>query len=455
MPDVAAFRCISAIGMLGYGINEEALTAGVARAPHVIGADAGSTDAGPQKLGAGIGDVSRATSFRDIRALLRAQRSAKVPIIIGSAGGSGAAPHVAWTWEILREAARAEEVTPRVAVISADVSRERLKSDLARGRVSALGPVPPLDEATVDRTLSVVGQMGVEPIMRALDLGADVVLAGRSCDAAVFAAPAIRHGVERGLAWHMGELLECGALCASPGSASEPMLATVEDNAFVVEPLDAGRGCTPLSVASHSLYERSHPSRSSAPGFALDVSECRFEALDERRVRVSGSRCVPSEKTFIKLEGAARAGYRTMVVCGVRDPIGIARIDETIEAVTRATKAYFDRYAPLDFDLRFIVYGRDGVMGRLEPTPKITGHEIGLVIDAIASTQEEASTVCAYARAKMQHYYYAGIKATAANLAFPTAPSDTPCGAVYEFTVYHLLQVDDPLELFPIEMRQL
>jgi len=36
-----------------------------------------------------------------------------------------------------------------------------------------------------------------------------------------------------------------------------------------------------------------------------------------------------------------------------------------------------------------------------------------------------------------------------------TAPSDTPCGSVYRYTVYHLVEVDDPCELFRLEMREL
>ena len=51
------------------------------------------------------------------------------------------------------------------------------------------------------------------------------------------------------------------------------------------------------------------------------------------------------------------------------------------------------------------------------------------------------------------HYGYEGRKATAGNLAFPFAPSDVEFGAVYEFSVYHLMQVGDGVELFPMEIR--
>lgn len=451
---MSEYRCLSTIGMLGYGIPEESLRQGVARRPHMIGADAGSTDAGPHKLGRGVPDVSRDTTARDLGLMMRAGKELRVPIIIGSAGGSGAAKHLDWTWEIVREVAAREHIQLRVALIHADVSKEYLRSKLAAGRVVPLGPVPPLDEPTLDATVSIVGQMGGEPIIRALDEGAELVLAGRSCDAAIFAAPAIRHGADPGLAWHLGEILECGAMCAEPGTASDCMFGIIERDRFIVEPTNPVRRCTPTTVAAHSLYERSHPSRSAGPGHVLDLSACRFEPLDDRRVAVSGSR-FQRTPVRVKLEGSALAGYRAIVVGGIRDPIAIEQLDETIEAVKTLTHDYFAHLTPGDYSLRFIVYGRNGVMGALEPLGRTTGHEVGILLDVVGRTQELANTVCAYARAQLQHYHYKGILADAANVAFPTAPSDIPCGSVYRFTVYHLVEVDDPCELFPIEFRDL
>jgi hypothetical protein len=76
---------------------------------------------------------------------------------------------------------------------------------------------------------------------------------------------------------------------------------------------------------------------------------------------------------------------------------------------------------------------------------------VGLVIDAVAATQGLADTVCGFARSTLLHYGYPGRMATAGNLAFPFSPSDYEAGAVYEFSVYHVMQVDDPVSLFPAE----
>ena len=47
------FRLLSTSGLLGYGFPEESLTTGMAREPHMIGVDGGSTDPGPHYLGSG------------------------------------------------------------------------------------------------------------------------------------------------------------------------------------------------------------------------------------------------------------------------------------------------------------------------------------------------------------------------------------------------------------------
>ncbi|MDD4083505.1 MAG: 3-methylaspartate ammonia-lyase, partial [Sphaerochaetaceae bacterium] len=79
------------------------------------------------------------------------------------------------------------------------------------------------------------------------------------------------------------------------------------------------------------------------------------------------------------------------------------------------------------------------------------GYELGIMFEVLAKTQETASAICASTRSTFLHYGYEGRKSTAGNLAFPFAPSDVEFGPVYEFSVYHLMEIDDPCEFFPIE----
>jgi hypothetical protein len=80
--------------------------------------------------------------------------------------------------------------------------------------------------------------------------------------------------------------------------------------------------------------------------------------------------------------------------------------------------------------------------------------ELCIIIDAIAPTQEQANTVCSFARSTLLHYGYTGRISTAGNLAFPFSPSDFKVGEVFEFSVYHLMEVDDPCEYFPMTIRK-
>ncbi len=446
---------LSPCGMLGYGFPLQSFEEGICRKPHIIGADAGSTDAGPHKLGAGMPDISRQATKRDITLMLLAGYEHKIPVIIGSAGGSGARTEVEWTIDIVREIVKEKDIHFKMAVIWADIDKDYVKRKVREGKVKPLGPEPDLDEATIDKTTRIVGQMGAEPFIRALDAGFDLIIAGRSCDSAIFAAPGLRAGFDPALAWHMGEILECGAMCAVPGAAGDCAIGRLHKDFFIIESPNPSRKCTDLSVAAHTLYERSHPYLLYGPDHIIDVSESKFEELPGCKVKVSGSKFHATTKYTIKLEGSALVGYRTLVIAGIRDPIEIQQIDEIMEAVRKSIMDFFSDVPKDDYQLLFHVYGKDGVMGKMEPIKRIKSHELCVILDVVAKTQDLANTICSSARAAMGHYHYKGCKATAANLAFPTSPSDIPFGGVYEFTVHHLVEVYDPCELFPMEIIQL
>jgi hypothetical protein len=446
-------RILAPLGMLGYGFPAASFEAGLAWRPHLIGADAGSTDGGPHKLGAGVGIVSRAATRKDLAAIARGGLEGGIPVVIGSAGGSGAAVHLQWTREILEEILREEGRPARVAYVHAELDKELLKAALAAGRIRPLRNVPALTDKAIDSATRIVAQMGAEPIIRALEAGAQVVVAGRAYDPACFAAYALWRGFPPGPAWHLGKILECGALCAVPGAAGDGLWGVLRHDGFTVEPLNPGRVCTETSVAAHTLYEKAHPYLLPGPGGTLDLSRCTFRQVDERTVEVTGSQFLPAPAYTVKLEGAELVAYRTVLVCGVRDPTLIAGLEAAEAAVVARTREYFDRIPPADYQILFHHYGRDAVMGASEPLRDAPPpHEVGLVMEVVAPTQEMADAICAFARATLMHHDYPGRKATAGNLALPFAPSDVPLGPVYRFTVYHLLEVEDPCGLFPVEV---
>lgn len=439
---------LAPLGMLGYGIPARSMAEGLARDPDALTLDAGSTDPGPYYLGAGVPFTNRRAVKKDLAMVLDAGHARRIPVLIGSAGGGGGRPHLEWLLEVYREICRERGYRFRTAVVPAEVTPAWLKARIAAGAVTPLDWEHRLTAGDVDASVRIVAQMGVEPFLRALELGAEVVIAGRACDAAVVAAPAIRQGFDRALALHMGKILECGGAAAYPRHGSDSLLGVIDRDSFTVEPPNPDKVCTVASVAAHSLYERSDPYTLALPGGAIDLRRATFEAAGARAVRVRGTRWVPAPYT-LKLEGVRRAGFRTITIAGTRDPALISQLDVYLENIrTRVA----DMYGADGYRLLFHVYGRDGVMGAREPTKDIRGHELGLVIEAIADDPETSAAILALARSVALHVTYPGRKAIAGNLAFPFSPSDLKAGEVFEFSIHHLVRVDDPLECFPIEL---
>ena len=434
------FRVLSATAILGYGFPEESFQAGLARKPHLIGVDAGSTDPGPYYLGAGKAFTNRSGVKRDLRFMLREGVRRGIPVVIGTAGGSGARPHVDWCEEIVREIAREEELTFTMGIIYADIPKERIRRHLRKGEIVPLAYVPPLTEKTLDDSLHIVAQMGVEPIQEALRRGCQVVLAGRCYDPAVFAALPIMRGFDEGLALHMGKILECAAIAATPGSGADCALGILCGDSFLLETLNPAREFTPESTAAHTLYEKTDPYHLPGPGGELDLTGCTFTALPGGRVEVQGSRHVPTPRYYVKLEGVRQTGFRTISVAGTRDPVMIKSIDGILEAVTGQVRDILAA-EKIDGRIQFHVYGKDGVMGPLEPETTIRSHELGIVIETVGATPEAADSLCSITRSTLLHYGYPGRIATAGNLAFPFSPSDVRMGETFEFSVYHLMPV--------------
>lgn len=452
--DMEEIRVLSPTAILGYGFPIESFIAGMERKPHVIAVDAGSTDPGPYYLGAGKSFTDRNSVKRDLEIMIPAALEAGIPLIIGTAGGSGGKPHVQLTLDIVKEITKENGLSFKLAVIDSEFDKEYIKENLRMGNISPLYPAKQISEDDIENTVRIVAQMGDEPFIEALNNGADLILAGRAYDPSVFSALAIKEGFDKGLAIHMGKILECAAITALPGSGSDSMFGYLRHDSFILEPLSPNRRCTTLSVAAHTLYEKSNPYLLPGPGGAINLHECKFEQIDDNKVRVSGSRFIPTEDYFVKLEGVKKVGYRTISCAGVKDPIMIADIDNITKSVTERVRNNFENYGIKDFFLDFKVYGKNGVMGMFNNSDESIGDELLIIIEAVAPTEEQADTICGFARSTLLHFGYEGRVSTAGNLAFPFSPSDSKMGVVYEFSIYHLMKVEDPVKLFPINYIQ-
>ncbi|KAL0260309.1 hypothetical protein SLS55_003995 [Diplodia seriata] len=450
--DPPLFSILTPNAMLGYGYRQDHFWYGVETyRPRAIIVDSGSTDGGPYKLGMNKMTCGREAYIRDLTPMLEACFYRRITIMIGSAGGDGSNSHVEDMLAIVQEIADRKCLSLKVAAIKENIPRDFIKKRIRDGKCSPCGPLDPLVEEEVDAAVEIVAQMGAEPFMKALETKPNVIIGGRSYDPAPFAAFCMFHGVEPPTAWHMGKIMECGGICAVPKGRS--MIATMRRSSFDLTPLSPLERCTPLSVAAHTLYEKTRPDRLPGPGGILVLDGATYEQLeDEKPVSVTGAAFVPSSIYQIKLEGVKKLGYRTIFIGGIRDPILISQIDDYLDRVRQYSKGLFpDLDESEHCRLIYHVYGRNAVMGPLEPE-SLTHHELGIMGEVVAETQERSHTIANNVRTSLLHMPYDGQLATTGNFASPLSPHEQAAGGVFKFSVYHLIDLDkgEELSLFPI-----
>ncbi|KAH8705208.1 hypothetical protein BGW36DRAFT_392889 [Talaromyces proteolyticus] len=438
-------RIFTPVGMLGYGFDESIFWSAVSDGVDAIICDSGSTDSGPAKLALGTMSCHREAYASELERFMLAAHHYRIPILIGSAGGDGSNDHVDVFVDIINEIVSRRQLRPmKVVKIYSEVSKDLVQSKLARGRITPCGEaVPQLFPEDVEEASRIVAQMGIEPYLKAMEEHPDfdVIIGGRSYDPAPYAAFCVHNGfTDLGLAWHMGKIMECGALCAKP--KSREALAIIRHDSFDLRPLNPASRCTSVSVAAHTLYEKTRPDILIGPGGSLELQNATYEELsDNRTVRVRGARFIAVEEGqyTVKLEAARTRGYHSCFFGGFSDPILISKIDKFLQSV----KDHVASVCKFTYDLKLTTYGlKDNIRRGLSPSIAIHG-------DARAETQDQATRVINAARIGCMHGSYPGQVASSGNFAMPSAPLDIPMGRVCEFCIYHLMPVDDPISLFP------
>lgn len=434
-------------GALGAGNNRspEPFDRGVRMRPDVIAVDAGSTDSGPHYLGSGEPKPSRAVLRAELRQLMVARAELGVPLIVGSCGTSGCDNGVDIMRGICEDIARELGQSVRVACLYSEQSAATVKQALREGRISALQPERPLDEALIDRCSHIVALMGVEPIIHALEQGVDIVLAGRTTDTALMACMPVMRGLPAGPSWHAAKTLECGALCTTAPTVGA-VLATVDGGGFTVHALSEGGRATPRTVHAHMLYENADPFLLTEPGGVLDVTDATYTALDDRLCRVEGSQWKPSKTYTMKLEGAAPAGYQGVILTLLRSPRYTQRFEEwitTCEARVRKTIESRLGLTAADYHLQFRAIGRDAALGALE-TAVAQPLEIGVMGIVTSPQAGRTKEILSMLNSPMLHFALPDDEEMPTH-AFPFSPASMDRGVVYEFVLNHVMAVSDPL----------
>jgi hypothetical protein len=446
-----SLKIICPNGHLGFApLRTESFELGVAAGPDYIAADSGSDDVGPVPLGSDTSTSPEAWQRHDLEQMLLAARRLGVPMIIGSAGDTGSNSRVERYVEIIRDLARQHRLAPfRLGYFHSEIPVGWLRGQMQRGQVvSGLDGFEDLTLAELDATERIVAMAGVHPYLELLRQGADVIIGGRSSDAAVFAAPALHHGFAADRAYYLGKVLECASFCAEPYGGKETVMGEVTRNDVRVTAMHPQQRCTIASVSGHAMYERSNPYEEFFAGGKLDMTHCRYEQLDERTTRVTGSRFVADRHVRVKLEGSGKVGERFVGLCGIRDPYTIANVDRVIGWARDQVRA---RFGDEGYQLHYNVYGRDGIMGELEPMRDRPAHELCVMVQGVAPTIDMARELTMIGLRQMFYARLPDVKGTAGSVAFPL-DEVLHASPAYRWTLNHTLAVDDPLALFPTGM---
>ncbi len=219
----------------------------------------------------------------------------------------------------------------RVGMVMGDSLIPRLDEILAQGHaLTNIDTGEPL-ELVRDKVRSANVYMGAEPIIRLLEKGAQVVLTGRTADAALTYAPMIHEfgwsldDVDRLAAGVVaGHINECGAQTSGGNTMAEwwtvpnlaqvgfPIIEAHPSGEFVVtKHQGTGGRVSQATVAEQIVYEVGDPRAYITPDVVADFTTIHLEDDGPDRVRVRGVRGTPRTE-FLKVSIAYSAGYRAL-----------------------------------------------------------------------------------------------------------------------------------------------
>ena len=440
-------------GHLGFApMKTGSFKIGVEASPDFIACDSGSDDVGPGPLGSDTSTSPLAWQTHDLEEMLLAARQLGVPMVIGSAGDTGTNSRVDLFVSIIKDLAEKHNLPKfKIGYFYSEVDKEFLRKKMKNGStVTGLDERPDLTEEQLDSTDRIVAMAGVHPFRELLDQGADVIIGGRSSDSAIFAAAAMSRGHSEPDSYYLGKVLECASFCAEPYGGKETVMGEVKSGEVLVTAMNPDQQCTVASVAGHAMYERANPYHEFVAGGMLDMSNCHYEQTSEKTTRITGQEFFPAEEIRVKLEGAGKSGERFIGIAGIRDPYTIENVDKVIDWAKTQVRENFGEDG---YELHYSVYGKNGVMGDLEPIKEHSSHELCVVVQAVAPTAEIAEEICMTGTRQMFYARLEDVKGTAGSVSF-VLDEVIQASPAYVWTLNHTVAVDDALELFPTHMTE-
>jgi hypothetical protein len=267
-----------------------------------------------------------------------------------------------------------------IATVTGDAVLARFDELIAAGEPLAhldsgagIGPVRP-------RMLFANAYLGAQPIVRALERGADIVLTGRVADAALSLAPVVH---ELGWRWDdwdrlalgltVGHLLECSGQGAGGNFGSAEAWAEIPDYAHLGYPIaevsedgsalftkapGTGGRISFDTLRQQLLYEVHDPHAYASPDVVLDMGTLAFDDLGDDRVRVTGASGAP-RPAKLKIVGGYHDGWMGTGMIGFSWPQAYAKCAKAAETIRTLVA---ERGWPVE-DINVEYIGYDSLLG--------------------------------------------------------------------------------------------
>ena len=440
-------------GVLGLGFDLEALNNGVKNNPDIISIDGGSTDSGPYSLGSGTSKYSRAAIKAEWKNLMIAREKANVPLVIGSCGTCGTNGMVDWMENITIELAEELNQNIKIAKLYCQQEKNFIKKKFQLSKIFPLNPAPMLNDQLIEEMTNIVALAGVEQIQECINTGAEIILAGRTTDTAIISALPLMKGANPGSSWHGAKVAECGALCTT-NPTSGVIMVEFDKTGFTVEPMSKKASCTSETVAAHMLYENADPYILHEPGGYMDVTYSNYYNIDNKKVRVEGAKWHSSKHYSVKLEGAKIAGYQASLLVLLRDKNYVENVKKWTDKLSIFLKNEIKERMAIDtseYSMEFRHIGLNATLGELEKNIR-SPVEVG-VLCLITSKNQISAEIAKLINPFLLHFPLSSDEELP-TFAFPFSPVHSDRGCVYEFSLNHILELDNPMDAFQIKISE-
>ena len=252
--------------------------------------------------------------------------------------------------------------------------------------------------------------MGVEGILKALDLGADVVITGRVSDPAIFMAPIIHEfgwslddWDKLGKGTMVGHLLECGGQVtggyfAEPGKKDVPgvghlgfpIIEISEDGSFFVTKVPEAGGMVTVETCSEQIvYEIHDPENYFTPDVVANFKQVKFTQTAKDVVKVEGATGKEKTQTF-----KCSIGYRDCFIGDGEISYGGPGCVNRAKLALEILKERLELVAPNVFDeLKFDIIGCNSLYWNPDFKYSEEPSEVRVRVAGRAKTKAEADII--------------------------------------------------------------